>query len=83
MPDAQSTIVFSGAGPFALPAAQNARATGGSNGVEATLYCMVPDKGPLALPIRVQMTHAVARKLADELVTAALKAEEAAARKSV
>ena len=75
MQDDQGRVVFPGVGPFALPAAQKAIATGGSNGVEATLYCLIDGKGPLPQPIRVQMTYGVARNFADELMTAAVNAE--------
>ena len=61
MQDDQSLVVFPGTGPFSLPAAQRATATGGSNGVEATLYCLMPDKGPLPQPIKVQMTYGGSR----------------------
>lgn len=75
MQDDQSLVVFPGAGPFSIPPAQSATATGGSNGVEATLYCLMQDKGPLPHPIRVQMTYGVAREFGDQLMTAAVAAE--------
>ena len=75
MQDDQSLVAFPGAGPFALPAAQSAIATGGSNGVEATLYCLIDGKGPLPQPIKVQMALGVARELGEQLMTAAVAAE--------
>jgi hypothetical protein len=81
MQDDQGRVVFPGAGPFVLPAAQRATAIGGSNGVEATLYCLIPEKGPLPQPIRVQMTYGLARRLGDDLMTAAVDAELASRRR--
>ena len=75
MQDDQARVVFPGGGPYAIPPAQYARATGGSNNVEMTLYCVIPEKGHEPLPIRVQMTYAVARALSDELLAAAIDAE--------
>ena len=80
MQDDHGQVVFPGEGPFWIPAAQSAIATGGSNGVEVTLYCLIPDKGPLPHPIRVHMTFGVARNFADELMTAAVDAELASQR---
>lgn len=64
--------VFQGSGPFALPAAQDATADGGSNGVEMTLYCLIDGSRQ---PVLVQMTLQVARELSGRLMRAAADAE--------
>ena len=75
MQDDQARVVFPGSGPFALPPAQYARAPGGSNSVDMTQYCVIPDKDPEPLPMRIQMTYGVARALSDELFAASIDAE--------
>jgi hypothetical protein len=74
MQDDPGLIVFPGPGPFSLPVVQDAKALAGSDGVEMTLYCLIPGN-PEPRPIRAQMVHWVAQKLAEQLVTAAIDAE--------
>jgi hypothetical protein len=71
MRDFGEGVVFEGGGPFALPAAQRAAATGGSNGVELVLYCLIGDQSGGPKAVRVQMTEDVARDLAGRLIWAA------------
>ena len=75
MPDHSGQVVFPGAGPHWIPTAQSATATGAGNGVTATLYCLIPEKGPRPSPVTVQMSFRVARSLGHELVDAALASE--------
>lgn len=66
---------FAGDPPFDLPAAHSAEAQAVDESVELTLRVMVSGKIPSPAPVRVRMTSAVARHLADQTVAAATKAE--------
>lgn len=77
-------VFFDGPGPFHLPPAQRASATGHTNnGVTLTVYClaakrvqgMAVNRGSDPEPISVQMVSSVARKLAADLIRAANEAD--------
>lgn len=80
---ADSGVHFVGPGPFCLPVAQRAIATGHSNnGVTMTVYSLVQVEprragGPqtVVAPISIQMTSDIARGLAAELLVAADKGD--------
>ena len=73
-----SSVIFAGSGPFHLPVAQRATATGHSNnGVTLTVYCLVlEDEGDGVTqrkepePINVQMASHIAEELAHRLLDA-------------
>jgi hypothetical protein len=79
-----SHVTFEGPGPFHLPAAQRATATGHrNNGVTMTVYSLLPkrEKGVLVYrglgpeAVNIQMLSWVARELAAQLVQAAEDSE--------
>ena len=79
----ESRIYFEGPGPFSLPVAQRATATGHTNnGVTMTVYSQVQVEprqagGPHSevVPISIQMTTTLARDLAVKLLAGADKAD--------
>jgi hypothetical protein len=79
-----SGVTFEGSGPFHLPAAQRATATGHENkGVTMTVYCLLPkrEKGVLVYrgmgpeAVSIQMLSWVARELGTQLLRAAKDSE--------
>ena len=74
MLDSAGLIVFQGQGPFSLPVAQSATASGGSNGVEITLYCLLPGR-ERTQAIRAPMRLSVAKHLAESLAAALIDSE--------
>lgn len=73
-------VAFRGAGPFNLPIAQRAFATGhAGNGVTLTMYSLIRKEGEseTALEaINVQMTSSVARELGAALLQAAIEGDQ-------
>lgn len=79
-----SFVTFEGPGPFHLPTAQRATATGHqNNGVTITLYCLLSEEQNGVVVARrsepeavgVQMISRVARELAVRLLQAADEAD--------
>ena len=73
----ESKVIFEGPGPFHLPVAQEATATGNSNnGVTLKVYCLVLERESgvqqrkEAEPIGIQMASHVAEALAHRLLDA-------------
>jgi hypothetical protein len=67
-----SERIFQGSGPFHLPAAQRAIASGTrNNGVSLTFYVIPPLHGPEPEAVRIQMTGSIAKELALHLIRAA------------
>jgi hypothetical protein len=80
---AESRVRFEGPGPFSLPVAQRATATGHpNNGVTMTVYSLVQVEprqvaghDTEVVPISIQMTSDVARELAMKLLAEAEKGD--------
>lgn len=76
MNDDDGAVRFEGEAPFHLPVAQSTAATGhGGNGVTATFYAILPDRGPRPQPVEIQMTTETAIALSGQLAAAARDAD--------